>query len=282
MKKQLGIPPKQGLYDPRFERDACGIGFVANIKGVKSNEIVRQALTILTNLDHRGGQGAETNTGDGAGILIQLPHKFLVKECLKKNLHLPKPGYYGVGMIFFTPDPVVRRKHEEMIEAIIQEEGQKLIGWRTVPTDNTLLGDSAKSVEPFIRQVFVERNSNLQDELAFERILFIIRKRAEQAIRYTEGVEGGEYFYFTSMSARTIVYKGMLTTDQMDTFYLDLRDPAMESALAMVHSRFSTNTFPSWERAHPNRYLIHNGEINTLRGNEPSCSCIGFLWPRHQ
>lgn len=268
MKQQLGIPPKQGLYDPRFERDACGIGFVANIKGKKSNEIVRQALTILTNLDHRGGQGSETNTGDGAGILIQLPHKFFVKECQKKNMHLPKPGFYGVGMIFFTPDPVIRKKHEAIIEAIIKEEGQTLIGWRTAPTDNTLLGESAKSVEPFIRQVFVERSSSLKDELAFERKLFIIRKRAEQAIRYTEGVEGGEYFYFTSMSARTIVYKGMLTTDQMDTFYLDLRDPAMESALAMVHSRFSTNTFPSWERAHPNRYLIHNGEINTLRGNE--------------
>jgi glutamate synthase (NADPH/NADH) large chain len=267
--KPYSLPPKQGLYDPNFEHDACGIGFVAHIKGKKSNEIVRNALTILTNLDHRGGQGAETNTGDGAGILLQVPHKFLVKEMRKKNIALPDAGGYGVGMVFFTPDPDVRKQHERAVETIISEEGQKLIGWRTVPTDNTLLGDSAKSVEPFIRQVFIAPgDNNSSDSQAFERKLFIIRKRAEQAIRFTEGVAGGQYFYFTSLSSSTIVYKGMLTTDQMDTFYLDLRDPAVESALALVHSRFSTNTFPSWERAHPNRYLIHNGEINTLRGNE--------------
>ncbi len=267
--KSYGLPPKQGLYDPAFEHDACGIGFVAHIKGKKSNDIIRDALTVLTNLDHRGGQGEETNTGDGAGILLQIPHTFLAKELLKKNIILPDAGGYGVGMVFFTPDPEERRQHEETVEAIIADEGQRLIGWRTVPTDNTLLGESAKSVEPYIRQVFIAPGDlSVTDELAFERKLFIIRKRAERAIRFTAGVPGGQYFYFTSLSSRTIVYKGMLTTDQMDTFYLDLRDPAVESALALVHSRFSTNTFPSWERAHPNRILIHNGEINTLRGNE--------------
>lgn len=267
--RQLGIPAKQGLYDPRFEHDACGIGFVANIKGKRSNDIVRQALTILTNLDHRGGQGSETNTGDGAGILLQLPHQFLAKECKKKNILLPEPGQYGVGMVFFTPNADQRKRHEAIVESIIAEEGQTLIGWRTVPTDNTLLGDSARSVEPYIRQVFIGRAEDVDSELAFERKLYIIRKRAEQAIRYSSAPQGGEaYFYFTSLSSSTIVYKGMLTTDQMDTFFLDLRDPTVDSALALVHSRFSTNTFPSWERAHPNRFLIHNGEINTLRGNE--------------
>ncbi|MEB3100886.1 glutamate synthase large subunit [Ferviditalea candida] len=265
--KRNGLPSKQGLYDPRFEHDACGIGFVANIKGKKSNEIVHQALTILTNLDHRGGQGSETNTGDGAGILMQIPHKFLKKELAKKNINLPKAGDYGVGMVFFSPDPAHRKQGEQILERIIAEEGQHLIGWRTVPTDDALLGETAKSSEPFIRQVFIKRSSAVKDELTFERKLYIIRKRAEREIRASE-TEGGEFFYFSSLSCRTIVYKGMLTTDQVDTFYLDLRDPSVETALALVHSRFSTNTFPSWERAHPYRYLIHNGEINTLRGNE--------------
>jgi glutamate synthase (NADPH/NADH) large chain len=264
--KQFGLPPKQGLYDPQFEHDACGIGFVANIKGKQSNEIVRQALTILTNLDHRGGQGSETNTGDGAGILMQIPHTFLSKECEKRNVKLPAPGEYGVGMLFLSPDPTERKKHEQMLEKVIEEEGQILIGWRTVPVDNNLLGDSARSAQPYIRQVFVGKNPELSTNLDFERKLYVIRKRVENAIRGAQ-IPGGNYFYFASFSSNTIVYKGMLTTDQVDTFYIDLRDPAIETALALVHSRFSTNTFPSWERAHPNRYIIHNGEINTLRGN---------------
>jgi glutamate synthase (NADPH/NADH) large chain len=264
--KRIGLPSKQGLYDPQFEHDACGIGFVANIKGKKSNDIVRQALTILTNLDHRGGQGSENNTGDGAGILIQIPHKFLSKECSKRNFYLPEPGEYGVGMVFMTPDPAARKNCERIVEEIIQEEGQTLLGWRTVPSDNSLLGNAAKSSQPFIRQVFVGKASETLDELAFERKLYVIRKRAENAMKQAEAA-GGEYFYFSSFSSNTIVYKGMLTTDQVDTFFLDLRDPSVETALALVHSRFSTNTFPSWERAHPNRYIIHNGEINTMRGN---------------
>ncbi len=265
--KKMGIPSKQGLYDPRFEHDACGIGFVAHIKGKQSNDIVHQALTILTNLDHRGGQGSETNSGDGAGILLQIPHKFLKKEALKKNITLPESGDYGVGMAFFSPEPGERQQAEEVLENIIKEEGQKLIGWRTVPVDNTLLGEAARSTQPVIRQVFIARDSGVEAGIAFERKLYVIRKRAENAIRGEEPIPGGDYFYFASLSSKTIVYKGMLTTDQMDTFFLDLRDPTVESALALVHSRFSTNTFPSWERAHPNRYMIHNGEINTMRGN---------------
>lgn len=261
-----GLPAKQGLYDPQFEHDACGIGFVAHIKGKRSNEIVRQALTILTNLDHRGGQGAETNTGDGAGILLQIPHKFLKKETEKLNLTLPKAGEYGVGMVFLSADPEKRKACEHELEAIIKEEGQTFIGWRTVPTDSALLGEQAKAAQPYIRQIFIGKGKSIADAIAFERKLYVIRKRAEHAVN-AKNLAGGGAFYFASLSSETIVYKGMLTTDQMDTFYIDLRDEAVDSALALVHSRFSTNTFPSWERAHPNRYMIHNGEINTLRGN---------------
>lgn len=264
--KHFGLPTKQGLYDPQFEHDACGIGFVANIKGKQSNEIIHQALTILTNLDHRGGQGSETNTGDGAGILMQIPHKFLSKECEKRNIKLPEQGSYGVGMLFLSPDPAERKQAEKIIEEIIMEEEQHVIGWRTVPVDNSLLGNSARASQPYIRQIFVEKNNEVNTGMDFERKLYIIRKRAENAIRGAQ-IPGGNYFYFSSFSSNTIVYKGMLTTDQLDTFFIDLRDPKMETALALVHSRFSTNTFPSWERAHPNRYIIHNGEINTLRGN---------------
>ncbi len=266
MKLLNGLPAKQGLYDPQFEHDACGIGFVANIKGKQSNEIVHQALTILANLDHRGGQGSETNTGDGAGILMQIPHSFLKKECAKENISLPAAGEYGAGMLFLPPDACQRGKCEQILETIIKEEGQTLLGWRTVPANNSSLGKTAKSVQPFIRQVFIAPNPEIKDNLAFERKLYVIRKRAKKAIRHS-GLEGGEYFYFASLSTRTIVYKGMLTPEQVDAFYLDLQDPTIETALALVHSRFSTNTFPSWERAHPYRYLIHNGEINTVRGN---------------
>ncbi len=267
----LGMPPKQGLYDPRFERDACGIGFIANIKGQKSNDIVHQALTILINLDHRGGQGAEKNTGDGAGILMQVPHAFMSQECAALNIAMPAPGEYGVGMLFLSPNAQERANCEQILEKIIAEEGQGLLGWRTVPTANSSLGEAAKASEPFVRQVFIAADSATKeklakDALALERKLYIIRKRAENEIRHA-GVTGGQYFYFSSLSSRTIVYKGMLTPVQVDQYYTELQDPAMASALALVHSRFSTNTFPSWERAHPNRYLIHNGEINTLRGN---------------
>lgn len=263
-----GLPPKQGLYDPQYEKDACGMGFVAHIKGKKSHEIVRQALTVLVNMEHRGGQGSEPNTGDGAGIMTQIPHRFLVKELGKQEILLPEAGQYGVGMLFMSQDSELRAKHETILESIVREEGQQLIGWRTVPTEDERLGKSAKAVKPYVRQVIIGRSESLasQEDLAFERKLYVIRKRAEQAIRYA-GEEGADTFYFSSLSCRKIVYKGMLTTEQVGHFYVDLQDETFESAIALVHSRFSTNTFPSWERAHPYRYLIHNGEINTLRGN---------------
>ncbi|MGE5618906.1 MAG: glutamate synthase large subunit [Sphingomonadaceae bacterium] len=263
-----GFPPKQGLYDPQWERDACGIGFVVNIKGKKSNEIVRQAITVLTNLTHRGACGCEPNTGDGAGILLQIPHAFFQKVCAQEFIRLPAPGQYGVGMVFLSPNEADRRACERKLEAIVAEEGQVPLGWRTVPTNDWSLGDTARAAEPVVRQIFVGRNPDLADDMAFERKLYVIRRRAEKEIRYADPpVRGGEHFYFSSLSCRTIVYKGMLMSEQLDPYYPDLSDPSVESALALVHSRFSTNTFPSWNRAHPYRYLIHNGEINTLRGN---------------
>jgi glutamate synthase (ferredoxin) len=260
-------PQKQGLYDPQFEHDACGVGFVVNIKGEQSHEIIEQALTVLQNLDHRGACGCEENTGDGAGILMQVPHAFFQDACDGLGFQLPRPGQYGVGMIFLPPDREPRRQCERILEEIVKSEGQEVLGWRKVPTDNLYLGETAKSCEPFVRQIFIGRNPALKDDLAFERKLYVIRRRAENAVRYG-GVTGGEYFYISSLSYKTLVYKGMLTPHQVSTFYPDLSDPSMEAAIAVVHSRFSTNTFPSWERAHPYRYLIHNGEINTLRGNE--------------
>ncbi|CCO08021.1 glutamate synthase large subunit [Desulforamulus hydrothermalis] len=261
-----GFPRQQGLYDPQFEHDACGIGFVANIKGKKSNEILQQALNLLVNLDHRGGQGAEPDTGDGAGILMQLPHEFFVKECAKLNIQLPAAGQYAVGMLFLPTDPNRRAACRRLLERIVQEEGQTLLGWREVPVNNAMLGETAKMAQPAIWQVFLAAHAQLTDNLAFERKLYVIRKRARKEARRSL-LNEGETFYFASLSSRTVVYKGMLTPDQLNKFYLDLQDPQIKIALALVHSRFSTNTFPSWERAHPYRYLIHNGEINTLRGN---------------
>jgi glutamate synthase (NADPH/NADH) large chain len=263
---RYGLPPKQGMYDPQFEKDACGMGFVAHIKGQKSHDIVEKALTLLFNMEHRGGQGSEPNTGDGAGILLQIPHRFFAKETAKLGFALPEEGQYAVGMVFLPLEEATRRKHEEIFEGIITQEGQTFLGWRTVPTNDEKLGESAKKVKPFVRQAFIGRSVELTSEMAFERKLYVIRKRAEQAIRYSD-TEGADKFYFPSLSSRKIVYKGMLTTEQVGLFYSELHNPELETAMALVHSRFSTNTFPSWERAHPFHYLIHNGEINTLRGN---------------
>lgn len=260
--KYNGLPLKQGLYDPQFEHDACGIGFVANIKGKKSHEIVQQALTILINLTHRGGSGSEHNTGDGAGILLQIPHKFFVNACMSEGINLPEPGEYGVGMVFLPNDPSKRKALEDYAEKVIKEEGQSFLGWRTLPVDDSSLGSVAISAKPYIRQIFIEKSNDINNDISFERRLYVIRKRIEKF-----AADNGDYVYFPSLSSRTIVYKGMLTADQVELFYKDLSDPLFESALALVHSRYSTNTFPSWERAHPNRYIIHNGEINTLRGN---------------
>jgi len=256
----------QGLYDPAFEHDACGAGFVVNMKGKPSHEIVRQGLEILVNLSHRGACGCEANTGDGAGILIQIPHKFLKRVCALKKIELPEPGKYAVGMIYLPPDTKMRRECEKVYEEMIRAEGQKFLGWRTVPSSNKSLGDTAKKEEPVVRQLFIGRSSALKDDQSFERKLYVIRKRAAFGIRYS-GMLGGSYFYTCSLSSQTMVYKGMLMPEQVSDYFGDLQDPDMESALALVHSRFSTNTFPSWNRAHPYRYIAHNGEINTLRGN---------------
>jgi glutamate synthase (ferredoxin) len=257
---------KQGLYDPWYEHDSCGVGFVVNIKGKKSHKIIRDALTILVNLNHRGACGCEANTGDGAGILMQMPHGFFKEVARKDKIKLPPLGDYGVAMMFLPRDPNERRTCEILFENIVVEEGQKFLGWRLVPTDNSTLGATARMSEPFMQQAFIKRSGRLADDMAFERKLYVIRKRAERAIRYS-GIKGGHWFYISSLSCRTLIYKGMLLTEQMDQYYPDLKNPAMESALALVHSRFSTNTFPSWDRAHPYRYIAHNGEINTLRGN---------------
>jgi glutamate synthase (ferredoxin) len=263
---RLGLPPKQGLYDPANEHDACGVGFVVDIKGRKSHRILQQAIQVLRNLDHRGACGCEVNTGDGAGVLLQIPHRFLEGVAEQNSFTLPAPGEYGSGLIFLPRNAGERRKLEQRFEQIVQSEGQSVIGWRTVPTDNKSLGETARAAEPFIRQIIIGRDPALSDELAFERKLFVIRKRAYSEIR-TSTIDGADYWYVPSLSCKTIVYKGMLLTEQLGTYFRDLNDPTMETALAMVHSRFSTNTFPSWDRAHPYRYVAHNGEINTLRGN---------------
>jgi glutamate synthase (ferredoxin) len=254
------------LYRPDFEHDACGVGFVANIKGTQTHSVVQQGLQILRNLDHRGACGCEANTGDGAGILIQMPHEFLASETQRVGITLPPPGQYGVGMVYLPRDLQQRRKLEMAFEKIIQSEGQDLLGWRTVPTDNSSLGETAKSSEPHVRQVFIGKNPELSDDLAFERKLYVIRKRSYSEIRCSTK-DGAGYWYICSLSCRTLVYKGMLMTEQVDKYFLDLKNPDMKSGLALVHSRFSTNTFPSWARSHPYRYIAHNGEINTLRGN---------------
>jgi len=264
---QISAPPKQGLYDPQFEHEACGVGFVVNMKGKKSHTIVRQALQVLLNLDHRGACGCEVNTGDGAGILMQTPHAFLKEVTTKEKIALPGAGEYGVGMVFLPQDAASRAECERIFGDIVAEEGQRVLGWRTIPTNNASLGATAKASEPFMRQVFIARDVKLAEDMAFERKLYVIRKRAEEVIRYSGKVKGGEFFYLASLSYKTVVYKGMLLTAQLGEYYPDLSHPALESALALIHSRFSTNTFPSWNRAHPYRYLAHNGEINTLRGN---------------
>ncbi|HEY9248894.1 MAG TPA: glutamate synthase large subunit, partial [Rariglobus sp.] len=259
-------PSKQGLYDPWFEHDACGVGFVVDMKGRATHRILEQAIQVLENLDHRGAAGSEPNTGDGAGVLMQMPHAFLVDACKKARISLPAAGQYGTGLVFLPRNATQRRKLEEKFAQIIQGEGQTFLGWRTVPTDNASLGETAKSSEPYIRQIFIGRAAGLADDLAFERKLYVIRKRATTELRDL-GLDGTDTWYLPSLSARTLVYKGMLLTTQLATYFPDLKNPLMATALALVHSRFSTNTFPSWDRAHPYRFVAHNGEINTLRGN---------------
>jgi glutamate synthase (ferredoxin) len=252
-------PLQQGLYDPWFEHDSCGFGFVVDIKGRRSHAIVENALTVLKNLEHRGAAGSERNSGDGAGLLVQMPHLFFARHGFGK-----KPGEYGAGCVFLPQQAASREQCQRIFEEKIEEEGQKLLGWRDVPVDPAGLGESARSSQPFIRQIFIE--SRCADPAAFERKLYVIRRLVEKAVSRS-AVPQRAAFYVASLSHRTLVYKGMLNSSQLLTFYPDVRDAAFESALAMVHARFSTNTFPSWSRAHPYRYISHNGEINTLRGN---------------
>ncbi|MGZ8199955.1 MAG: glutamate synthase large subunit, partial [Methylosarcina sp.] len=263
---QNRLPARQGLYDPRNEHDACGVGFIVHIKGQKSHKIVQQGLDLLRNLTHRGAVGADPYAGDGAGILIQMPDAFLRAECGKLGLSLPQEGEYAVGMLFLPRDEANRTACEAVLADIIAKEKAVLLGWRDVPTDNHELGESVKPVEPFIRQIFIGRGPDCADQDAFERKLFVIRKQVENTVRELQ-LENGHFFYIPSLSSRTIVYKGMLLADQVGTFYPDLNDEHMVSALALVHQRFSTNTFPTWDLAHPFRMIAHNGEINTLRGN---------------
>ena len=264
--RQTGVPRAQGLYDPKFEHDACGFGFVVDIPGRPSHDIVRDALTVLVNLEHRGASGSEKNTGDGAGITIQIPHRFLADVAEKSGVRLRGKGGYGVGMVFLPQDKVSRVDCFRLFEQVVEEEGLHFLGWRDVPTENSTLGMSAKAAQPLIRQVFIDRPEGLVEDLAFERKLYVVRRLVEKAVSRSAIPSRGD-FYIPSLSCRTIVYKGMLNASQLRVFYPDLADERVESAIAMVHSRFSTNTFPSWPRAHPYRYISHNGEINTLRGN---------------
>ena len=262
----IQLPEPQGLYDPAHEHDACGVGFIAHIKAQKSHAIIEQGLQILKNLTHRGATGADPLAGDGAGILIQIPDQFFRDELARQGVSLPPLGEYGVGMVFLPQEPASRLACEYEIERAIKDEGQVLLGWRDVPRDGSGLGESVKKIEPVIRQVFIGRGAGVTVTDALERKLYIIRKASGHAIQALKLAHGKEY-YVPSMSARTIVYKGMLLAAQVGAYYKDLQDPRVVSALALVHQRFSTNTFPTWDLAHPFRLIAHNGEINTLRGN---------------
>ncbi|MBV6475480.1 MAG: glutamate synthase subunit alpha [Rhodocyclaceae bacterium] len=259
-------PQQEGLYDPRNEHDACGVGFVVNIKNRKSHAIVEQGLQILKNLEHRGATGYDPLLGDGAGILIQIPDAFFREEMARQGVTLPSSGEYGVGMMFLPRNTESRRACEAAIERTVRYEGQTLLGWRDVPCDNAGLASAAKDCEPVIRQVFIGRGADMRGQDAFERKLYVIRKEAGHRVQALKLGEG-KMFYVPSMSTRTVVYKGMLLADQVGQYFLDLQDARMVSALALVHQRFSTNTFPTWDLAHPFRLIAHNGEINTLRGN---------------
>lgn len=255
-----------GMYSSQFEKDACGMGFVVNIKGKKSHDIIDDGLRILERLEHRGGAGADKDTGDGAGILVQIPHEFFKRECEVLGINLPAAGEYGVGMVFAHKYESLRNEQKRILEEVVREEGQVVLGWREVPVDGTKVGKEAAAIRPWMIQILIGKGPNVTNNKEFERKLYIIRKLAEKRI-IPLSKELSSDFYIASLSSKTIVYKGMLTPGQLRDFYLDLSDLDFTSALAMVHSRFSTNTFPSWARAHPNRFLVHNGEINTIRGN---------------
>jgi glutamate synthase (NADPH/NADH) large chain len=260
-----GLPDAQGLYDPKTEHDACGIGFVASIKGHQSHDILAKGIQILINLTHRGACGCDPETGDGAGVLIQIPHRFFTRECAKLGFTLPPPGEYGAGMVFLPVEKHQRLQSEGILERIVREEGLTVLGWRDTPINGAAIGRVARASQPYIEQIFIGRAPGM-DEDALERKLYVIRKRAESEIAKSDMPDKG-FFYVPSMSARTIVYKGLLLAPQIANFYKELSDPDVMSALCLVHQRFSTTTFPTWQLAHPYRYIAHNGEINTLKGN---------------
>ena len=260
-----GLPEAQGLYHPSQEHDACGIGFVAHIKGLKSHDIIEKGIQILINLTHRGACGCDAETGDGAGLLIQIPHAFFVRESAKLGFNLPSPGEYGVGMVFLPVDLHQRLRIEGILERIIAEEGLTLLGWRDTPTQGNAIGWVARATQPYIQQIFVGNAAGMTED-QLERKLYVVRKRAESEVIATEMAEKG-MFYIPSLSSRTIIYKGLLLAPQIAEFYGELSDPEVTSAMCLVHQRFSTNTFPTWQLAHPFRYVAHNGEINTLKGN---------------
>ena len=255
-----------GLYHPSFEHEACGVGLVANVKGRKSHNVIKQGLEVLINLGHRGAAGADPETGDGAGIIIQMPREFVSREFGALGVPVPDPGSYGLGMVFLPYEPGERAKCEAAIERIVEEEGQRFLGWRDVPVSPDNIGALSARVMPFIRQFMVGRSDAVESESEFELRLFVIRKRIERAI-LGDDLSGGGDFYICSLSSRTLVYKGLIMAHQLESFYRDLADESMITSFALVHSRFSTNTLGSWKLAHPYRFIIHNGEINTLQGN---------------
>ena len=259
---------EHGLYSPHLEHDSCGVGVVANIKGGQSHDIITESLQVLVNLGHRGACGCDPETGDGAGILMQMPHAFFLKECPDSGFDLPELGTYGVGMVFLPPGADAREKCGALIDGCIAAEGLKLLGWRDVPVDPTKLGRDARAVQPAIRQVFVTGGDTGLAPEQLQRKLYTLRKVIEKSLSECGlSDEDADYFYICSFSNSTLVYKGLLMAHQIDGFYLDLNDTSLVSAFALVHSRFSTNTLGHWKLAHPYRYLAHNGEINTLRGN---------------
>ncbi len=262
------MPPRRGLYDPRMEKDSCGVGFVAHIKGRRSHQILLDAYEVLLNMDHRGACGCEPNTGDGAGVLTALPHEFLTKVAAADlGVKLPKPGKFAAGIVFLPRLDEERERAKREVETIVRDEGQQLLGWRSVPVDpdGADIGPTARASEPVMEQLFVGASGGLEGD-AFERRLYVIRKRASRSLRESD-MRQAKLFYICSLSTKVLVYKGQLTPDQLMPYFPDLADPDYTTHLAMVHSRFSTNTFPSWDRAQPNRFMSHNGEINTLRGN---------------
>ena len=277
-----GVSNKQGLYDPQFEHDSCGVGFVVDVKGKKSNNIVSAGLEVLERLTHRGAVGADPKTGDGAGILIQIPHEFFKKVAKESKISLPNQGEYGTGLVFLPQDELERKFCKDEFEKFIKQEGQTLLGWRSVPVDSSVIGETARETEPVIEQVFigncchrgdainrvptVTNAPTVNDDMAFERKLYLIRRQVENAIK-SSSIKQKSCFYVTNLSCRTFSYKGLLMPYQVKAFFLDLQDKDVKSCLALVHSRYSTNTFPTWDLSQPFRFLAHNGEINTLRGN---------------